>query len=373
MSVDSGISWTDATWNPIVGCSVVSPGCTNCYAMRMAYRLWLMGVPQYAGTADKTKNGTGPVVWTGRVGLAPDSVLTQPLRRRRQTTYFVNSMGDVWHEDVPDEWIDRVLATAALAPQHTFLFLTKRSARMRAYFEERWQGTPPRVVMGRHLPAGPETGRREQVYEACEDTIARFGLVWPDNLLSQWPLPNVVLGVSVEDQQRADERREDLAALAAQGWRTFASYEPALGPVDWAGWRFLDGLISGGESGQNARASDPDWHCWARDYCAARGIAYSFKQWGEWAPGTWCDTGDGVRFSPDDPSISVPDLSDHDRWSDRVEWFDADQAPDGPGAVRLGRARAGRLLDGRTHDDLAWPVWRDGVRVPAAGGREAAA
>lgn len=371
MSGETDIPWCDWTLNPIVGCSKVTPGCAGCYAIGQAHRLASNPrTPHYAGT---TRVSGGKRQWTGKVALAPDSVLAQPLRRRRATTYFVNSMGDVWHEDVPDDWVDRVFALPALSPQHTFLFLTKRAARMRAYFEERWQGTPPRVVMGQHLPAGPETGRREQVYEACEDTIACFDLVWPDRLLSQWPLPNVVLGVSVEDQQRADDRREDLAALAAQGWRTFASYEPALGPVDWAGWSFLDGLISGGESGPGARPSHPDWHRAARDWCTAHGIAYSLKQWGEWAPGGWFDTGDGARFTPDDPSTPIPDLSDHDRWSDRVEWFDADQAPDGPGAVRVGRARAGRLLDGHTHDALAWPVWRDGVRVPAAGGREAAA
>lgn len=140
------IEWTEKTWNPIVGCSIVSPGCTNCYAMKMAARLEAMAgdglddngyavrgtgpLDHYRGTTKRSKAGA---VWTGKVALAPDHIITAPLRRRKPTMYFVNSMGDLFHEDVPDEWIDRVFAVMTMCPQHTFQVLTKRSARMLDY------------------------------------------------------------------------------------------------------------------------------------------------------------------------------------------------------------------------------------------------
>ena len=133
------IEWTQQSWNAIVGCSILSPGCTNCYAMNMAARIEAMNAaarpghgtaPQYAGT---TKKVNGKAVWTGKLALAPDDTLLQPLRRKKPTTYFVNSMGDLFHEDVPDESIDLVLAISALCPQHTLQILTKRAARMHTY------------------------------------------------------------------------------------------------------------------------------------------------------------------------------------------------------------------------------------------------
>jgi protein gp37 len=133
---ESAIEWTEQTWNPIVGCSVVSPGCTNCYAMRMAARLERMGQKRYRGLTKPSKAGP---VWTGQMRLVEEA-LTLPLRRRKPTTWFVNSMSDLFHESVPDEWIDRVFAVMALCPQHTFQVLTKRADRMRAYlsqFEQR--------------------------------------------------------------------------------------------------------------------------------------------------------------------------------------------------------------------------------------------
>lgn len=124
------IEWTEKTWNPIVGCSVVSPGCTNCYAMKRAARIERMGgAPQYDGTTQQTKGGA---VFTGHVALA-EKALLEPLKRNKPTTYFVNSMGDLVHENVPDEWINQVFAVMALCPQHTFQVLTKRSARMQKY------------------------------------------------------------------------------------------------------------------------------------------------------------------------------------------------------------------------------------------------
>lgn len=152
MAGDTNISWTERTWNPVVGCSVVSPGCTNCYAMRMAYRVKEMeeartGRPDASHYFGTTKVVNGNPVWTGKVVLAPEHILLEPLRRRKPTMYFVNSMSDLFHEDVPDEWIDRVFAVMALCPQHTFQVLTKRSERMRAYCTD-----PDRIQrMQRHV------------------------------------------------------------------------------------------------------------------------------------------------------------------------------------------------------------------------------
>ena len=148
MADKTGIEWTDATWNPIVGCSVVSPGCTHCYAMSMAARIEKMTPgSHYAGLTDASKAGP---VWNGRLALAPDHILTQPLRWQKPRRIFVNSMGDLFHEDVPDDWIDRVFAVMALAPQHTFQVLTKRAERMRNYLlrdpdvaRDRWYQSVP--------------------------------------------------------------------------------------------------------------------------------------------------------------------------------------------------------------------------------------
>jgi protein gp37 len=219
MGHNTGIEWTDDTWNPIVGCSVVSPGCTNCYAMRQAgTRLdGNPATPLYAGTTQRSKAGP---VWTGKVALATDKTLLAPLRWRAPRRIFVNSMGDLFHEAVPDEWIDRVFAVMALAPQHTFQVLTKRSKRLRAWF------------------AGTEdTGDAFTRILSRAPKMMEGGDDWWDFLSDRgWPLPNVWLGVSAEDQPRADERIPDLLATPAAV--RFVSAEPLLGAIDltWIPW-----------------------------------------------------------------------------------------------------------------------------------------
>ncbi len=203
----SKIEWTEKTWNPIVGCSIASPGCTHCYAMRQAARIEKMNpdLAHYHGLTQPSKAGP---VWTGKVAPGEHALL-EPLRRRKPTTWFVNSMGDLFHEDAPDAWIDRVFAVMALCPQHSFQLLTKRAKRMREYMNALrsravWEeacdlaietdadvllcgpmGDPPDVMPGRRVDVG------------------------------KWPLPNVWLGVSAEDQTRADERVPDLLATPA--------------------------------------------------------------------------------------------------------------------------------------------------------------
>ncbi|MBL1436542.1 MAG: phage Gp37/Gp68 family protein [Rhodobacteraceae bacterium] len=288
------IQWTEQTWNSIVGCTITSPGCTNCYAMKIASRLGSMpNMPQYHGL---TKKVNGNAVWTGKMNLV-ESVLLQPLKRKKPTMYFVNSMGDLFHESVPDEWIDRVFAVMALCPQHTFQVLTKRADRMRDYMRG---NSFDRIVM--EMMQLRESGGWPTINEQCK----RHGIphAKPASRDDWWPLPNVWLGVSVEDQTRADERIPLLLDTPAAV--RFVSAEPLLGPVDLSAWVHnpvcrafdptqctcdpddvyaeLDWVIVGGESGPKARPIHPDWARSLRDQCVEAGVPYFFKQWGEWLP-----------------------------------------------------------------------------------------
>jgi protein gp37 len=224
------IQWTDETWNPFAGCSIVSPGCKNCYAMRDAYRKGFNPLtPHYR---EITRRVNGHAVWSGKLALAPERILTKPLDWRRPRRVFVNSMSDLFHEDAPAAWIDRVFAIMAASSQHVFQALTKRPERMRDYCRAR-QGEP---------------------------------------------LSNLWLGVSVERQQEADERIPDLLATPAAV--RFVSAEPLLGPIDLTEMARLDWIIVGGESGPGARRFDPEW---ARNLLRQRrnaGVAFFVKQMG---------------------------------------------------------------------------------------------
>jgi len=203
---NSKIEWCDDTWNPVTGCSVVSPGCTNCYAMRLAGTR-MKHHPSRAGLTDDTKAGP---VWNGRVTFNEDW-LDLPLRWKKPRRIFVAAHGDLFHEAVPDEWIDRVFAVMALAPQHSFQVLTKRAARMRRYIEAEERRYQIEL----------------QMYEIGGDYDAR---TIPD---AEWPLPNVWLGFSAEDQARLNERWKHAGPLAEQGWLVWCSAEPLLGPLDF--------------------------------------------------------------------------------------------------------------------------------------------
>lgn len=299
------IEWASHVWNPIVGCSIVSPGCTNCYAMAMAARIEAAGTSgprpsHYAGT---TRNVNGNAVWTGKVELAPVHILTAPLHWKKPRRIFVNSMGDLFHEAVAEEWIDAVFAVMRQCRQHSFQVLTKRSRRMQDYL----------------------------IARADHRAIVQS--------------PNVWLGTSVERQQEADERRRALHKVAEAGWMTWVSYEPALGPVDWSGWEFIRWLVSGGESGPNARPSHPDWHRSARDWCKQNGIPYFFKQWGGWRePKEYegYDTSKGRAGKP--PAFIVgADGSVHCFASRYI-------GDDFKVMIRVGKQSAGRVLDGMVYN-----------------------
>lgn len=350
------IQWTHLpgfkgeTWNPVAGCSHASPGCKHCYAERMAARLELMGITHYAGLTEKVK---GKAVWTGRVKQAPESVLMKPLHWRKPRCIFVNSMGDLFHEDVQDEWIDQVFAVMAQCPQHIFIILTKRSQRMREYvtsfspcIERGSRVLFKRTSFDFDVAQGPPTpsyvtrgGSQPHKRPKGEPLFS-----WKN-----WPLPNVWLGVSVEDQKRADERRDDLKVLADMGWRTLVSYAPALGPVDWTGWAFVRWMLSEGESGPGARPSHPDWHRAMRDFCAKHDIAYFFKQWGEWVPQLGAinlyEFGEKSRRK----WVEWTDWSGKWEWAyiDKPQWCD-EMDPD-HAMVLVGKKKAGNMLDGRKH------------------------
>lgn len=292
------------------------------------------------------KQKAGPV-WNGQVRLNHDWLL-QPLQWKKPRRIFVCAHGDLFHENVPDAWIDQVFAVMALAPQHTFQVLTKRSGRMREYLST--SGVVDKVIeevreLGRaaelRARAKPSTRRVttvDQIIE-CDARAAAFNL---EGGYQEWPLKNVWLGVSTEDQQRANERRDDLAELAKQGWTTFASYEPALELIDWSGWEFLSQLISGGESGRGARPSHPDWHLAARDFCDRHGIGYFFKQWGAWAPRRKAQQSDLV-----DARKSLILSRDGRQTSGLLAYGDDAWVVD-----RVGKAAAGRLLDGVEHNGM---------------------
>ena len=206
MADGTHIEWTDATWNPITGCSVCSRGCTNCYAMTLAGGR-LKHHPSRAGLTQDSKAGP---VWTGEVRFN-EGWLDQPLRWQRPRRIFVCAHGDLFHENVPDEWIDRVFGVMATAPRHIFQVLTKRAERMRTYMASHYS------AHGR-MKWGVAAGRPLTEYRD-----------WP------LPLPNVWCGVSAEDQERAEERIPMLLETPAAV--RFVSAEPLLGPLDIREWR----------------------------------------------------------------------------------------------------------------------------------------
>jgi protein gp37 len=255
MSDNSAIEWTDATWNPVTGCTEVSPGCDHCYAKTFAER-W-RGTPGHY-----FENGFD-------VQLRPDK-LTLPMRWRKPKKVFVNSMSDLFHKDVPDEYIARVFAVMAATPRHTYQVLTKRHGRMRSLLDNDGQTL---------LEATQDEATAQAIYDA------------------PWPLPNVWVGVSVETQQWADIRVP--ALLDTPAAVRFLSCEPLLGPLDlvpYLGcWRrdetgratgsAIDWVIAGGESGIGARPVDAEWVRSLRDQCnATPGTAFLFKQWGGRTP-----------------------------------------------------------------------------------------
>ncbi len=382
MADGTRIEWTDATWNPITGCSVVSPGCTNCYAMKLAGGRQRHH-PSRKGLTMATKSGP---VWNGEVRFN-EGWLDQPIRWTRPRRIFVCAHGDLFHPAVPDVWIDAVFAVMAMAPQHQFQVLTKRPERMRKYIGGRpaHRSDSAERIGYQILSRMGEEGVSYPAYWSVTASALIHGPtpniaagIFPRPDL--WPLPNVWLGVSVEDQARVDERIPILLDTpAAVRW---VSAEPLLGPVriddiDVDGRNgtkgfyqinaltgrntdmarpcddvpSLDWVVVGGESGPAARPMHPDWARALRDQCQAAGVAFMFKQWGSWLP--W------------EPEHGPCWKAQNGRAEDRHTLFpaDLDQAPnwdDGLWALpqethfafqRVGKKTAGRRLDGEIWDE----------------------
>jgi len=226
---ESSIEWTDATWNPVAGCSIVSAGCTNCYAMQMAHRLEAMGMAKYRGLT--RRSGNRPV-WTGRVHEHHDS-LDIPLRWKKPRMVFVNSMSDLFHPEVSLKFIAKVWSVMEATPRHSYQILTKR---------------PERLV---ELAT---SGRLPQ-------------------------LANVWLGTSVEDASVV-ERIEALRQVPAS--IRFVSFEPLIGSVAGLNLKGIDWAIVGGESGPGARPVNEIWIDEIYEACKKTRTAFFFKQWGAW-------------------------------------------------------------------------------------------
>ena len=223
MAGNSAIEWTESTWNPVTGCDRISPGCAHCYALDLAARLKRMGQPKYQ--RDGVRKSSGPGFG---LTLHPD-VLEAPLAWKQSRVIFVNSMSDLFHEEIPEDFVRQVFDVMVQAEQHTFQVLTKR---------------------------------QERLTELAPD------LPWPRNV---W------MGVSIENRKfvhRADHLRAIPASVR------FVSAEPLLGPLDDLHLDGIDWLIAGGESGPHHRIMDPDWARDLRDRCASGGIPFFFKQWG---------------------------------------------------------------------------------------------
>jgi protein gp37 len=339
MADHTPIEWTDATWNPITGCSVVSPGCTNCYAMRLAGTR-LRNHQSRIGLTRNTKAGP---VWNGQLQIN-EQWLDQPLRWSRPRRIFVCAHGDLFHEHTPTHWIDQVVLVMSAAERHTFQVLTKRAARMREYFNP---DLPARLC---HL--GRAIQRDEQ--HPLHATISAVG--WSQlGEAGTWPLPNVWLGVSAEDQFLADERIAHLVQTPAA--LRFVSAEPLLAPLyTMTPWltggatarcirtNGIDWVIAGGESGHGARPMHPDWVRSLRDQCVGAGVPFFFKQWGEFKPATFAETvfehrARGAMMRPDG---SRPSLADLDAMCAGTFDYTGYQQ-----FAAVGKKAAGATLDGR--------------------------
>ena len=333
------IQWTNKSWNPIAGCSKVSEGCRNCYAMHLAWRLGHNPkvADKYAGTAFRDKHGENKskVRWTGYITF-DEKALQIPLKEKKPTRYFANSMSDLFHQNVTDDVIDQIFAVMSLCPHHTFQILTKRPGRMQDYLKN--------------------YHRKVEWLKAAQQLDGQGKLKKGILFTLKEPLPNVWLGVSVEDQKTANERIPIL--LDTQAAIRWISAEPLLGPVDltkitwgddfiWACTDALSGVdtclefpgeprpskskldwvVAGGESGKDARPMHPDWARSLRDQCQAAGVPFFFKQWGGWAP-----------IIKDNRHLLLL------LTKKRCRHFG-----DGTTMYLAGKKAAGSLLDGRTH------------------------
>jgi protein gp37 len=357
-----GLFW-DRAWKIVEGCSKVSPGCDNCWSetetvMRCGHPNEKIRTRALMVTAHADSDGA-PVNqdrFTGRITMRYDN-LDLPLRTRKPTVFAI--WNDLYHEDVPDSFRDRAYAVMALCPQHTFLVLTKRAERMADYW------STPRTDLGLRIwKASPHTKNGKRV------PAVDCGRFQTDGISGVWH------GVTCENQQTADERIPHL--LRVPGKR-FVSLEPMLGPIDMENVdpmpQFphedilysldclrghlkgpddmlgvsIDAVLLGGESGKNARPMYPNWARSVQDQCEAAGVPFYFKQWGEWVPILVGQYGDTDTMFGNYRRLTLSPAGEILEYNGIY-----DGKPENWKMARIGKKKAGRTLDGRLHDDLAW-------------------
>lgn len=354
------IEWTEKTWNVFTGCDKVSPGCDNCYAKPMANRF--KGMNGYP--ADNPFKPT----------FHPDR-LDQPLKWKKGCKIFICSMGDLFHKDNSFDQIAAVYGVMAACPEHTFQILTKRPKRMREFYE--W--------VSKHHSFDVESGSRFKEMESRDFSYACYSYAHKylvpnryDDNLPNWPLPNLIHGVTAENQDQLNKRATILLELKAKGYilKTFVSIEPLLGAVklddhylgcncndsEYPGYCLnqnhntkLDWVIVGGENGHKARPMHPDWVRSIRDQCKEAGTPFFFKGWGEFAP----YTGDEIcKMDLSDSIIGDPKKLVH-MGSKFKEGFDpvvnATQIQDGVihfYSLKVGKKKAGSFLDGVEYKEM---------------------
>jgi protein gp37 len=326
---NSKIEWTDKVWNPVTGCNKISPGCDNCYAYSMSKRF----CKEWGLSADDPF----------KVTLHPER-LEQPLRWTKPSKIFVCSMADLFHDDVPTDFIyevfDRIAACAYKNLGHIFMILTKRPERMAEIFN----------------------------YYSFKENVC-----WwqdEDEVVTElpWPLPNVWLGVTAENQEQANKRIPVLLQIPAAV--RFVSAEPILGPVDlnqllvpedirqlhfsalqeqhddcyYSSNNLLNWVICGGESGPGARPMHPNWARSLRDQCEVAGVPFFFKQWGEWLPAECRGNGETFYRNVSDGKMSIT----YSDWGkSRYHWWGGNFGDGKPVSFRIGKKSTGSLLDGQ--------------------------
>lgn len=327
----SDIEWTDDTWNPTRGCKVKSAGCANCYAMRMAGRFSKPGKP-FEGLVTIGKNKRA--IWNGEARLVPH-MLAIPLSWKKPRRVFVNSMSDLFYEGFTNEEIAAVYGVMAACPHITFQVLTKRAERLPDWYE--WVRTQ---TVGGQLRRPGSVCVEHADNQLPEEWRHRFRCGHWRNTPIQWPLRNVWLGVSVENQDAANERIPFLLDTPAA--IRFLSCEPLLGPLNLdeyfdpcsvpcgeEPWPDLDWLIAGCESGPGARHADPQWFRDLRDLCAREGVPFFLKQGkpGDGIASTYSVAGNEVASLPELDGVVhnafPPEPPDPDRWDppgDPSEW-----------------------------------------------------
>lgn len=343
MSLKSNIGWTDATWNVLVGCTKISPGCKHCSATRDAHRLSRNPHPKVAAKYSGVVTADGKN-WTGKINFSEPDLLLPLTTWKRPSRIFPNYTSDWAHHSVTDIQRDRIWAVMALADRHTYQLLTKRADLALDYLTGRSRPGPG----GWYHIAFRAQGIVDELCDSFNSLhLELLSKVRALNSGKVFPLEHVWLGFSAENQEEFDRRWKYFRELAARGWFIFVSAEPLLSrvtlPPDFLrlGRRAL--VIAGGESGRRdlVRPTNPDWARSLRDQCESADVWFDFKQWGEWAPAMALD--------------HLPSGWKLPRKIEHVHVNDAGVCAgvDSTWVLNLvGKRNAGRVLDGRTHDGV---------------------